>query len=89
MNHDRPTDAEVLKHFKNAKEIHCLNLNIPIDVSYVKKFSYKPDINSYVAIGGKVTFWVDGKYAKITKKKVCDKDCIDCKNCSSKKNSKK
>lgn len=73
------TDAKVSAHFKNAKEIICLNLNIKVDVTYVKKFSYKTAINSYVAIGGVVTFWKDGVFAEITKHKKCEKDCNGCK----------
>lgn len=71
-----PTHATVKKHFAKAKEIRCLTLNTTIGVAMVKNFLFDEKENAWTGPLGLVTFWKDGKYAEITKKK-----CGDCKNC--------
>lgn len=81
-----PTIEDVKRHFKNAKEIRCLSLDIVVDVSYVVNFTYDEKSNSYVSIGGMISFWKDGHYATITKKKCNPETCTGCKPCQEKKN---
>lgn len=77
MTQETPTQEHVQDYFKEAKEIKCLLLKTIINVSYVKEIKYDSVSNSYVSIGGIVTFWKNGEYAEITKKK-----CTNCKKCN-------
>lgn len=75
-----PTIDEVEEHFKEAKEITCLQLGINVSIAYVSKYQYNESNNTYTVIGGVIMVWHPEKgYAKITKKKGCNS--IGCNNC--------
>jgi len=80
---NHPFKSKVIRHFKKAKSIKCLNKNIVIDVSSVSDFQYNAEQNIWSSIGGAVVFWtaVTG-YAPIIEKKKCK--CLNCK-CKEKK----
>lgn len=79
-----PTLAQIQEHFSKAKEIRCLKLNVPIDVAAVKFFLFDETENCWNGPFGLVTFWKDGSYAEITKKK-CGEGCTGCKPCEEKR----
>ena len=76
-----PTVEEIKEHFKDAKDIKCLNLNSTINITNAKNFSYDEVRKGYFSIGGIVCFWkLDVGYAPILKIK-CAEKCVNCKNC--------
>ena len=78
-----PTLPTVKKRFTKAKEIRCLSLNAIINVATVKDFTFNEAENAWKS--GPLTFWKDGKYAEITKKKCNPADCKKCKECAEKR----
>lgn len=84
-----PTLAQIQEHFSKVKEIRCLKLNVPIDVSAVKFFLFDETENCWNGPFGLVTFWKDGSYAEITKKKCNPEDCKKCEDCADKRKNKK
>lgn len=83
MNQEIPTAEDVKNHFALAKEIRCLKMDIPINITYATNYAYNEENNSYSLLNGVVVVWKDGNYATILKKK-CSKDCGDCKPCKEK-----
>lgn len=81
-----PAPEEVSEHFKNAKEIKCLQLGINISIAYVTRFQYHEEENSYKVNGGIVTVWneKDG-YAPIIKNKCVPGECKNCEKCKESK----
>jgi len=88
QTHFIPTINHIKEHFAKAKEINCLKLNIRVDVSTVKNFTYNEAENSWVGIGGVICFWREGQFAEITKKKCNPEDCKNCKPCAEKRKNK-
>lgn len=84
-----PTLNHIKEHFSKAKEIRCLKLNVPIDVSRVRDYQFSEEDQSWNGPAGLVCFWKDGSYAEITKKKCNPEDCRKCKECSEKRKNKK
>ena len=77
-----PTPEEVAEHFKNAKEITCLQMGINISIAYVSRFQYNEEKNAYTVVGGVVMVWneKDG-YATIVKTKCVPGECKNCEKC--------
>lgn len=78
-----PIQEEITQHFARAKEIICVSTGLRVNVSSVRGYSYKEKENSYHV--GEVTFWKDGQYAEITKKKCNPEECKKCRNCGDKR----
>lgn len=79
-----PTPAQVKQYFCHAKDIICLKIRLPIDISYVKEFSYSEADNAYYTKNGIVCVWKNGCYAEIKKKK-CQPGEKGCSECAKKK----
>ena len=77
-----PTPEEVAEHFKNAKEITCLQMGINISIAYVTRFQYHEDKKAYTVIGGVVMVWNENNgYAQIVKTKCVPGECKNCEKC--------
>lgn len=74
-----PTEEEIKTHFAKAKEIRCLASGNSTAVTAVKAYEYDAATASWTSKGGAVTYWKNGVYAEITKKR-----CEKCKNCNCK-----
>ena len=82
-----PTLEEVQEHFKNAKEINCLQMGINISIAYVTRFQYHEDKKAYTVLNGVVMVWHHERgYAEIVKTKCNPENCKDCKKCNESKN---
>lgn len=82
-----PTVEEVQEHFKNAKEITCLQMGINVSIAYVSKYQYNEKNKSYTVLGGVVMVWNEQSgFAPIVKTKCNPEDCKNCKKCNEAKN---
>jgi hypothetical protein len=79
---NKPSKAEVITHFRNAKEVRCLTTGKVVDIGQASELFYAKGI--YTIGKTNVVLW-DKKYADIVKKKESTQcNCEEC-NCNARK----
>jgi hypothetical protein len=78
---NKPTKAEVITHFRNAKEVRCVQTGKVVDIDKASELFYSKGV--YTIGKTSVVLW-NGKYAEIVKKKEPTQCNCEACNCTEK-----